>query len=526
VVVSLLLATGTVAVGAMATVDRAVEQLIGRDTPALVANAALLQALTDAESGERGFLVTGDDRFLDPYERGRQAVGDLLAELRRLAAGDDDVLTAIDHEDRLARGWLEHFAEPVIALRRADPAAAADRAATGEGRIRFDRYRQANAAGAALLGERRDAGRAELERLAERTTLGVALLVLAGGLLGAVVAARTTTAVTRPLRLLQGTLTELADGCLSLRASVDGPEEVRAVARSVNRLAAANEVLMAQRLDFESAQDAALRREREVVEHLRALDRTRQDLVAAVSHELRTPLTSITGYLELLGDEEAGPMNDEQQRLVAIVERNATRLLDLIEEILTLSSIESGSFRLDLAPTDLADVLASVREAMLPAAVGRGVRFIAEVDGDLPLVNVDTGQVERVLLNLVSNAVKFTPAGGRVTLGARRRGASVELVVDDTGMGIPAGEQERLFSPFFRASTARAQQVQGTGLGLAIVHTIVERHGGSVALSSTEGAGTTVRVLLPALEDLDVGALLQGAGHRDHRRAPQVGAPA
>jgi signal transduction histidine kinase len=235
------------------------------------------------------------------------------------------------------------------------------------------------------------------------------------------------------------------------------------------------------------------------VDHLHELDRARQDMVASVSHELRTPLTSITGYLALLGDDDAGPLNEEQQRFVAVVQRNADRLLTLIEEILTFSEVESTDFRLDVTPVDLAAVLVSVRAAMLPAAAARDISFSCAVDDSSVVVDGDAAQLERVVLKLAGNAIKFTPPGGKVVLSTHRRGDVVELSVADTGAGIPVSEQSRLFTPFYRASGARHQEVQGTGLGLATVHTIVERHGGSVTVSSEEGVGTTMRVALPAI---------------------------
>lgn len=497
VLVLLLLATGLTGIVAVATVEQAMERLVERDAPALGANASVLQALTDAETGERGFLVTGVESFLAPFDTGRAAFTGHLADSRRFAQGDPELVEAVEAEASSAQEWLEGFAEPVIELRRRDASGAAALASTGEGRRRFDRFRAANAVSADLFGARGEANRADAERLAHVAIVVVAVIVVLGCSAAAVVASRTTAAVALPLGRLRLTLADMAGGDLDRRAAVSGPEEISAVARSVNVLAAANAELMARRLEVESSQRSALAREREVVEHLRDLDRIRQQVVGTMSHELRTPLTSIAGYVELLRDEDAGPLNDEQRRLLTVVERNADRLLRLSEDVLTLSSVESAGFRLQLTTISPARMLASVREAMLPAAAGRGVSLESEVGEDVGSIAGDEGQLERVLLNLVSNAIKFTPPRGRVTMAATRRSGSVELVVADTGVGIPEAEQERLFSPFFRAETARVQQVQGTGLGLAIVQTIVERHGGTVSLSSLEGVGTTVRVVLP-----------------------------
>lgn len=256
-------------------------------------------------------------------------------------------------------------------------------------------------------------------------------------------------------------------------------------------------------------QAQAYQQEQEISRRLRELDQTKSDFVSSVSHELRTPLTSITGYLEMLVEGEAGPLNADQLQLVEVVERNSQRLLDLIEELLTLSRIEAGSIRPGLDPVDLAAVIGEVHRAVLPMLSERDLSFTVEVPSDLGVVTGDAGQLERVILNLVTNAVKFTPDGGSVVVAAASINDGTDdgtddstdgyarLSVSDTGIGILPDEQDQLFTRFFRSSTARQHAIQGTGLGLAIVKSIVEGHGGSVAIESTPGHGTTVTVELP-----------------------------
>jgi CHASE3 domain sensor protein len=307
VVLVLLLGAGATGVAAAATVDRVMEVLLQRDVPLIAANAAVLQALTDAETGERGFPAhRGRDVARARSSGGRSALGPALADARRLARGDEELSAAVEHEGELAELWLREFAEPVVELARTDPEAAATAARGGEGRRRFSRFREANLASAALFTGRRDAARADAERRADIALAAVAAFAVVGCVATAVLARRTTAAVTSPLAHLRATLADLAGGQLSSRATVEGPQEIRDLARSVNQLAGANEALMDKRLEVELAQETALARERQAVDHLHELDRARQDMVASVSHELRTPLTSITGYLALLGDDDAG----------------------------------------------------------------------------------------------------------------------------------------------------------------------------------------------------------------------------
>jgi PAS domain S-box-containing protein len=243
-----------------------------------------------------------------------------------------------------------------------------------------------------------------------------------------------------------------------------------------------------------------LAKEREAVERLRELDRAKSDFVSMVSHELRTPITSIVGYSEMLQEGAAGPVSSGQERLLDAVRRNGDRLIALIEDLLTLSRIEAGTFTLEKARLDLGTVMAAAEEALSPLLAGRrlDVRFTrpshaVELEGD-------PAQLERVILNLVGNAVKFTEDGGHVTCALRTREDRAVLTVSDTGIGIPAEEQEELFRRFFRSSTAQERAIQGTGLGLSIVQSIVHSHGGQIAISSEHLVGTEVSVELPLVE--------------------------
>lgn len=239
--------------------------------------------------------------------------------------------------------------------------------------------------------------------------------------------------------------------------------------------------------------------ERRIVAELKELDRAKSDFLSTVSHELRTPLTSINGYVELLTDGDAGPVTGEQEKMLSIVGRNVARLRGLIEDLLTLSRIEVGSFRTTLTPVDLAPALRNAVVSMAPQAADKGVSLLCDVDvstGPL-VVEADPVQFDRVIDNLLSNAVKFTPRGGRVRLAARPETGSIVIVVSDTGIGIAKDEQAELFTRFFRASNAVDQAIPGTGLGLSIVRAIVEQHGGSISLASLPGEGTTVTITLP-----------------------------
>jgi PAS domain S-box-containing protein len=231
-------------------------------------------------------------------------------------------------------------------------------------------------------------------------------------------------------------------------------------------------------------------------ERLRELDRLKDEFVALVSHELRTPLTSIRGYLELVLEGEAGDLTDDQRQFLGVVERNAHRLLALVGDLLFLAQIEAGRLSLEVGAVDLSAIAAESVETARPIAEEKGITLTLAT-GPLALVAGDRARLAQLLDNLISNGVKFTPAGGRVDVRVRGQRGQALVEVRDTGMGIPSEEQVHLFERFFRTAQATEQAIQGTGLGLAISKAIVHGHGGQITVASAEGSGTTFRVSIP-----------------------------
>lgn len=253
--------------------------------------------------------------------------------------------------------------------------------------------------------------------------------------------------------------------------------------------------------------------ENRLVGELKSIDRAKSAFVATVSHELRTPLTSITGYMEMLLDGDVGELSAEQEHTLATVSRNATRLQDLIEDLLTLSSIEAGTFTTVTVPTNLADIITRAGDDIQPAVSKKSITLTMPGPGAGLVVEGDVKQLARVVMNLLSNAVKFTPSGGQVRVTAEAAAGWAVVSVADSGIGIPDADKEGLFTRFFRASNATEQAIPGTGLGLAIVGTIVAAHGGEISFESQEGEGTTVSMRLPLAESaaLDVPAYREAA---------------
>ncbi len=233
-------------------------------------------------------------------------------------------------------------------------------------------------------------------------------------------------------------------------------------------------------------------------DRLTELDRLKDDFVASVSHELRTPLTSIRGYLELLREGEAGELTDDQQQFVAIVERNADRLLRLVGDLLFVAQVEAGKISLDPGPTDIEELVRQAVDAARPAAAEKSIAVNLDLGvAGASELHADRARLGQVLDNLISNALKFTQTGGHVAVRTSQDADTVVIEVSDDGMGMSQADVKQLFQRFFRTAAATDQAIQGTGLGLAIVKAIIEAHDGVITVKSAAGAGTVFRVELP-----------------------------
>lgn len=229
---------------------------------------------------------------------------------------------------------------------------------------------------------------------------------------------------------------------------------------------------------------------------LRRLDRVKDDFIATVSHELRTPLTSISGYLDLVLDGEAGHVSTEQQEFLGVARRNADKLLGVVSDLLFIAQIDASGATFAKNPVDLSLLATDAVKAAAPVADEAGVGLIVVTSGSAPLKG-DSQRLSQILDNLISNALKFTPRGGRVGVQISAADEVIRLDVSDNGDGISLEDQKHLFERFFRTESATTQAIQGTGLGLPIVKAIVEGHGGAITVQSVTGEGTVFRVELP-----------------------------
>jgi signal transduction histidine kinase len=247
-------------------------------------------------------------------------------------------------------------------------------------------------------------------------------------------------------------------------------------------------------------QNARLFREiEEKSRQIEAANRHKSEFLANMSHELRTPFNAIIGFSEVLGERLFGELNEKQAEYTDDILGSGRHLLSLINEILDLSKVEAGRMELELAGFDLPLAIDNARTFVRERATKHGIALDVKVDGGLGEFVGDERKIKQILLNLLSNAVKFTPEGGRIGINARQIDGSVEISITDTGIGIAAEDQPKIFDEFRQVGIDHKHKSEGTGLGLTLAKKFVELHGGNIRVTSEIGKGSTFTFTLPEI---------------------------
>ncbi|HEV8471386.1 MAG TPA: HAMP domain-containing sensor histidine kinase [Methylomirabilota bacterium] len=443
------------AVGRLVSVNR---EITTQTVPALRVAGSLRDQLLSLERLAARFDVLRDPRYAAVWHERASRVQADLERLRQLVRTPDERARLTD-----AAAAFDAYRAAVLAEHAR--AARAPGAADPPSRALGDRVETALDGLMEAMYARVLAGETESAQLEARTwarvlaalAAAVGLALLGTGLLAY--------RMTRSLRRLSAATAAVASG--SYRDPIDDSarDEIGALARSFNAMAA----------------------------QLRRMDETKEEFFATLSHELRSPLTSVREAAHLLRDGVPGVLNAKQARLVTLVERSTDRLLRLVNQILELSRLRAGVLPLSRERVDLARVVGRAVEELRPQAEEGGLSLTRERVGDRFDTFGDEDRLVQVVVNLVANAVRFTPRGGRVTVRLVDAGAEVEIQVEDTGVGIPATALPYIFESWRQAHRDRG----GTGLGLAVVRGVVQAHGGRVTVESQEGKGSRFTVLLP-----------------------------
>ena len=453
--------------------------------------------LVDAETGQRGYLITGDERYLAPFFDAERDVAGLLASLERAHAGNPLRLAGVRELDSLVARRFALMALPISALRSGGLDAARAQLIAGRGREAMTELRQTIAEVEAV----------ELRQLtAERRAEDLAgLLVLALLLAGSTLVLLTATYTNRQFRLhsealeahnaqeqelnarLQEQALELEMQASELQAANDELSEQQAhVEAMAAELEASNEELQMTIAQLEDRTDAA-----EAANHAKA------QFLASMSHELRTPLNAIGGYVDLLELGVHGQVTDAQRVDLERIRHNSRHLLSLINDILNFAKVQSGRLEMASADVPVPALLAETESAVRPLVDAKQITFIREEPPAI-MVRGDHDRIRQILLNLLSNAVKFTDRGGAIYLGSRNRGNDVCIEVRDSGVGIPAELQQAIFDPFVQAQRGAGGSLSdGVGLGLSISRELAHAMGGDITVQSAPGQGATFTLTLP-----------------------------
>jgi len=303
--------------------------------------------------------------------------------------------------------------------------------------------------------------------------------ILQAVLIGLVIAVAISLIISRallsPIRGMTKAAEAMADGDFSRKISVESEDEIGILSKTFNDMAKQIETML---------------------EELKNAEKLRREFVANVSHELRTPLTNIRSYAETISDDRAIPQETEEEFLRVII-NESDRMTKIVQDLLELSRFDSGASELSIEEFSIEKSLRDVYAAIALDARKRDHVINLELEWKLPKVRGDRARIEQVLMNIMSNALKYTPDGGTIGIFSGTSYGNVWVRIEDTGVGIPKDDLVRVFDRFYRVDKARSRESGGTGLGLSIAKEIVTKHGGDITIKSTPGVGTAVTVTLP-----------------------------
>jgi signal transduction histidine kinase len=422
--------------------------------------AAILSLIKDAETGQRGYIITGQEEYLHPYNEAIGQINNQILKLRQLTKENDDQQARIPILENKISDRLMTLMRGIDLKRNNDEAGSRELVGSGTGKLQMDEVRQFVA-----LMEKEEGKllqqRAEDEAASRRNAL---------------------------ITFIVAVLLNLALLCLLYYLF-------------------RRDILQRQKTEEERKQ--LFEREQAARAQAETANRAKDEFLATVSHELRTPLNAMLGWARILRTKKLE--EETVARALESIERNAQSQARLIEELLDVSRIITGKLRIDVGPVQLAPVIEAALDTIRPAAEAKEISVESVLDTGASPITGDGARIQQIIWNLLSNAVKFTPKGGRIQVRLQRINSYAEITVSDTGQGISKEFLPYVFERFQQADSSLSRAHSGLGLGLAIVRHLVELHGGSVSVeSSGEMHGATFKVLLPIVSYHDSGRFPYG----------------
>lgn len=300
--------------------------------------------------------------------------------------------------------------------------------------------------------------------------------------------------LTRPLEELRRGADQIASGKLDVRLKVHVDDELNQLASSFNSMA---EQLQKSYTELEQKVKERTNELEEANLRLRKADRLKSEFLANMSHELRTPLNSILGFAELLKEKAFGPLTDQQLQYLNNIANSGKHLLELINDILDLAKVDAGKIELHPEPFSVVQLIDEIHAIVRSIAKKKNIQVNREISPELQTITVDHSRFKQIMYNLLSNALKFTPENGTVTIYVQSSKELVEFAVQDTGIGIALEDHDRIFNEFEQVDGSRARKYEGTGLGLALTKRLVELHGGKIWIESELGKGSKFIFTIP-----------------------------
>ena len=471
-----------------------------RHTEAVLASSGVaLGHLQDAETGARGFLITGNESYLEPFHHGRDSAGIELSVLRSLTSDNERQQRLLVQLTPIVARRLARLDSTIVLRRAGDADGAADLVREGIGKQLMDSARtlfaQLRREEDRLLEER------TVRELSDQDTLKVALII--GVVFSAAISYLVASRFSRQAARQAVVSDELSKRNITLQEQALEIESANQLLQDQQvELENANQTLQEQQLELELGADQMREHSEELaqtLEQLRQANAAKNMFLANMSHELRTPLNAIAGHVQLIEMGLHGPVSQEQTAALNRIARAQRHLLALINDILNFTKLETGRVPFIITDVDVARTMRDVSAMVELQMAAAGLSVKNSPANEHYVVIADEEKLRQILINLFSNATKFTPAGGGVSFGVAPHETDetlVELRVSDTGIGIPADKLDRVFDPFVQLAASSLPSNQGAGLGLAISRDLARGMDGELTVWSREGLGSTFTLTL------------------------------